>query len=257
MRLATLAAGVTSLTNKEVETALHKLVFTFTTPTADVPAGSGSIRSKAAAEFASICGSAALSIVKQSASGNENLMTKLLIKDIAEISTNHEGVVEIDLNDAGTHYVCKFTVEISEFAFRLDDSAKLIINLENKVSNAVLDIDAMDHPVTSSEYIKYENKYVNENTPKDFPVGDHYLLAVPDTNYSSLDLHYSSGRVISYTRDEIRQMVVDSEEEVIRWKGLHVGGYAKWICILLEGVNKITVTNNANSNIMLLRKQSA
>lgn len=256
MKLAVIAAGVTSLQNKEVETAIHKLAFTITTPTADVPAGTGSTRKRTSEEFASICANATLSIVKQSAYGNENLMTRLKLSDIAEISTYHEGVVEIDLNDAGTHYVTKFTVEISDAAFRLDDSAKLIISIEDKPTTSVMEINAIDHPITTNQYIKYENKYCNANTPKDFPIDGHYCLAIPNNVYSALDLHYNTGRVISVPVEEMRQNMVDSEEEVIRYKGLHIGGFANWITIGLEGVKKVTVTNSSNSNIMLLKGQT-
>lgn len=258
MQIASLGAGTTSLTNKELEASVHKIGFRITTANADVPASSGNTRDKAIADLAAICGSAVVKLVLQDGVTNETLIEDVLLKDIAEISAYNEGTVAIEKNTAGTHWVTEFALEVSNnAAFVASDKAKLILTVSGKVANATMDVYAIDHPAMTDTFIVYENKYVNQNTAKEFFVPGHYAVSLPAATLKSIELQYANGRVCTLEPQEVRQLLVDSDEAIYSHLGALVKGIGAWYTMSLVGAVKIKVTCTANANIILTREAAA
>ena len=254
MQIAVLNGATPSLTNKELETGVHKLRFAFS----GIGAQSAEVLTPdAAAIFAALIGDTKISLSRQDATNTVTLMQTLLLREIAEASTFHEGVITItrkyDNAVANNNTIdVEFSVEISEEAFKGDDGQKVILNLEGKPANVSCTIDAIDHPENSTRVIKYENKYLNANVSKDFPCDGHYAAALPISKITSLELRYRNGKTVKMSQSEVRQTILDGQDPVynINGKVAFIGTIG---VVSLVGVYEIGVTLTDNSNIYLMR----
>lgn len=245
MRIASLAAGTVALTNQTIETSIHKLGFTFKP--------SSITATTAEAIVQEVIGTTKITLIKQDGASTETLLQRLSLADVAEISAYNEGVVFIDT----TAKVVEFTLEISNAgAFKLDDSAKLILNIDDK-PNVALDIEALDHMIQTHEYIRYEARFVNANSTKDFSIENHYAVAVPADILDAIELNYENGKVLKLSQSEAKKLLRDSQDPILNLDGKTTYGYAKFLVLAVDHCHKISVTTTDNQNIYLLRNAIA
>ena len=245
MRITTLALADTSLLNKEIESAVHKLSFTIAGAIAD-----GTLSDM----FYTMIGGAKLTMQKQGG-GNDTISQSLQLSDLAEIGTYNEGF--IDLESSGGNATLKFTVEVAlNAAFKADDNTKIVLNIENKVAGYTWAIDAIDHANKTLSYIKYDNKYLNPNVSKDFPCAEHYAMAVIVADIVAVELYYDNNSVVKLSRYEYEQMLRDSQDIVGSKNGAVKHGYLDdgFGVINIENCWKVSLTCSQPTNAIFVKQ---
>ena len=260
MRIVSLASGDTLVSNKELETAVHKLAFTFNGVMAAL---AETAKPNIQSHLDTIINNTSLTLTKQDGFTTDTLIQDIKLKDLGEISTFHEGVIKITRAfDAGVgaNNTCaiEFTVEIDEeSALAMDDKAKLMLSVANKPTGVTLAIDVIDSPINGNIYSKYESKFVNANVAKDFRIEEHYAVALPIASLTSLELHYSNGKVMKLTADEIKKIKFDDQDETIIINGLVTAGVFNWAVLDVRACTKLNVILSSSTNFYLLKKAIA
>ena len=233
MEIVNLIAGQTSVSNKELETAVHKLLFVFE---------GASDGTDVAGILADLVGDAEMTLTKQDGNGNVPLHPQLLIRDLGEISTFETGAITIETTSPGNYRV-SFTVDITEGgALKLNDRAKLLFNLKSKPAASVLSIDALDDFSYTSSYIKYDKKFVNANTRKDFVLkpNQDYMAAIQLDKIKEIGLFYPiSRKTVRYSQREIKQLLLDRSWSVVDNDGAMVLGVFNLALLDLRGVHTL------------------
>lgn len=260
MKIATLNGATAALTNKEIEASVHKLGFTFAgvTDTLATPEASPDPDSI----IDDLIGDTEITISRQDGSNTDVLINRLKIRDVAEISTHNEGVVFITRAYSATAgdnlATIEFTLEIANgAAFKLDDASKLLLNIEGKPANMTLDIETIDHPIVGKNYIAYDTKYVNANSSKDFAIEQHYAMALPVADVTTVELHFTNGKSIILTKTEIQKLTRDAQDEVFIINNKVIYGYYVWAVLSVEECWKATLLLTAGKNIYLIKNQTA
>lgn len=247
MEISILNLGTTSLTNKEIETAVQSLSFTMTAVT---PAATD-----AAGILAAVIGSAEMNLQKQNGTDTQTLIQSLPLRDLAEICTHNDGVVRIFKSGANT--VVSFTIEIcNNGALHLDDNSKLLFALSNVPATTSLTVDGLDHPVNTPLYIKYESKFVNALVSKDFSIDAAYAIALPIGNLKALELTYTNGKNVKFSKREVEQVLAMSQDPIYNLDGLITVGYGKYAVLSCEDVITARVTLDSSTNFYLLKNQN-
>lgn len=260
MRLTTLDANTSQLTNREIETAVHKLGFKFS---GTMPKAAETTRPDIAAHITALVGNTAITLQKQDGVTTEVLLQNLLLADISDISAYNEGMIFIDRRfdanvDANNTAIVEFTIEVANNkAFKAQDGTKLMLDVKDKPAGVVCDIEAIDHAINDHEYIQYETKFVNQNVSKDFALNGHYGVAVPVNDIVAMELHYTNGKVVRLTLTEVQKMLRDSQDEIVVINGLVTFGYNKYAVLNLEHCYQVSVTLSQSENIYLLKTLSA
>lgn len=246
MEISYLPTGSTSLTNKEIETSIQSLAFTFRaakTITASTEPG---------AIVTAVIGDAEMNLQKQSGSETQTLIQTLPMRDLAEICTHNGGMIRID--EDTTHYEVSFTVEVTNHgALTLDDNAKLLLALSTLQADTSITIDGIDSPLNTELFVKYESKFVNANVSKDFAIEAHYAIALPIENVKALELSYLNGRNVKMSQREIKQVLRDSQDLIISANSGTVIGYSKFAVLSVEDVVTARVTLDNSTNFYLLK----
>lgn len=247
MEISYLPAGSTSLTNKEIETSIQSLAFTFKAPLAvcDIETPLGLIAD-------AVIGDTEMNLQKQSGSETQTLIQTLPLRDLSEICTHNSGMVNIARTE--THYLVSFTVEVTNHgALSLDDNAKLLLALSNIPVNTSVTIDGIDSPLNTALFVKYESKFVNANVSKDFTIEAHYAIALPTENIKALELSYVNGRNVKMSKREIQQVLRDSQDLIFNSVNKTVIGYDKFAILSVEDVVSCRVTLDQSTNFYLLK----
>lgn len=260
MKIATLNGATAALTNKEIESSVYKLGFTFegvvaTLATPEATPDPASI-------LTTLIGDTEITISKQDGQNTSVLINRMKLKDVAEISTHNEGVIFISRAYSATAgdnlATIEFCLEVSnDAAFKLDDQAKLILNIEGKPANMTLDVETIDHPNVGNQYIAYDSKFVNLGASKDFAVEQHYAVAVPIADTTSIELHYNNGKSVILTASEVKKTLRDSQDEIFIINNKTIYGCYTWAVLSIEQCYKITVLMSASKNIYLIKNQAA
>lgn len=246
MEIAFLPYGSSSLTNKEIETSIQSLAFTFTAPKTITSS------TEPGAIVTAVIADAEMNLQKQSGTETQTLIQTLLLRDLAEICTHNGGMIRVDQDS--THYHVSFTVEVTNLgALTLDDNAKLLLALSNLDTNTSCTIDGIDSPLNTELFVKYESKFVNANVSKDFTIDAHYAIALPIANVKALELSYSNGRNVKMSQREIKQVLRDSQDLIISTDTSTVIGYNKFAVLSVEDVVTARVTLDDSTNFYLLK----
>ena len=251
MEIAVLPIGVTSLTNKEIETSIQALAFTLT-------AHGVWTDPKVALDY--IIAGAEINIQKQSGSDTQTLIQSLRIADLAEICTHNEGVIHIlspnPLSPLKT--VVKFTIEVCNGgALLLDDNSKLLVAFNNFPADEIqITVDAIDHPQSTDTYIRYEAKFCNANVSKDFNIEAAYAMSLPIDKVKALELTYSNGKNVKLTKRELEMILLMAQDPVYNFNGRTHFGVGFFATLSVEAVITARVTLTENSNFYLLKNQN-
>lgn len=247
MEISVLNLGTTNLTNKEIETAVQSLSFTMTAVT---PAATD-----AAGILTAILGTSEMNLQKQNGTDTQTLIQSLPLRDLAEICTHNDGVIRIFTSGANT--VVSFTIEISNNgALHLDDNSKLLFALSGIPATTSVAIDGIDHPVNTELYIRYESKFVNALVSKDFSIDAAYAIALPIGNLKALELTYRNGKNVKFSKREVEQVLVMSQDPIYNLNGLVTVGFGKYAVLSCEDVMSARVTLDASTNFYLLKNQN-
>lgn len=246
MEISYLPEGSTSLTNKEIETSIQSLAFTFKAlATVSDSLNPGEIASAVIVDTE-------MNLQKQSGSETQTLIQTLPLRDLAEICTHNSGMVSVRLE--GLYYLVSFTVEVTNHgALTLDDNAKLLLALSNIPPNTTVTIDGIDSPLNTELFVKYESKFVNANVSKDFAIEAHYAIALPTENIKALELSYVNGRNVKMSKREIQQVLRDSQDLIFNSATNTVIGFDKFAILSVEDVVSCRVTLDSSTNFYLLK----
>lgn len=252
MEIVNLPAGFGSITNKEIETGVQSLAFHFTgVSAASLINGLQNIRQI----MSDVIGGAEMNIQKQDGSDTQSLIQSLKIVDLAEICTHNDGVISI--RRIADNVTIDFTIEVSTGgALQMNDNGKLMFAINNVPATSELIIDAIDHALATKAYIKYESKYVNANTSKDFLIDAAYAVALPTNGVKALELTYENGKNVKLSDREIQQILRDSQDMIFTVNGVLTLGSYSWSVLSVEHVQSMRLTLDSSANFYLLKNQT-
>lgn len=247
MEIAVLLPGTTNLTNKEIETSVQALNFELTGP------HGGAILPGAILE--AVVGNAEINIQKQDGHDTQSLIQSLGIRDLAEIATHNDGVIMIVVT--GANATVSFGIEIANLAaLTLNDQAKLMMAISGLPVTTGCIIDGLDSAINTSEYIKYESKYVNANVSKDFGIDAAYAMALPIGNVKALEMTYTNGKNVKLSKREIKSVLTNSQDPIYNLDGRVIFGFDKFAVLSVEHVVSVRVTLDISTNFYLLKNQT-
>jgi hypothetical protein len=254
MEIVSLALGTSSISNREIESPVHRLNFTITGRVPGTNFGTNNLTGI----LVSLIGSMKINLQKQDGTANETLMENLSVMQLAEMATHGEGCIVIRENYDYTDYVVTFSVEVCpDGALELGEHQKLMLGLSSIPAAAAVVIDALDHPVTSPLYVKYENKFVNANTQKSFAIDNALAIALPRVNFTKLELLYNNGKNVILNKREIEQILMDAEDTIIDDRSVYfITGMHDLYILSVEEAIEAKVTLDASTNFFLIKNQA-
>lgn len=242
-----MAAGQSSLTNKEIETSVSELSFTVTGP------HGGATTARAILE--AVMGATVISLQKQDTNNTTTMIQRLNVADLAEISAHNKGVVNIIVTGANAEI--GFSVEVAhDSAVPLNDEAKFMYSVDGLPAGTSCTIDAIDHGNVALHHINYDNKFANANVAKDYDIEAAYGLALPVDKVTEVELLFENGRRVKLSKREIKRVLIDSQDVVFCLDGKVQFGHGKWAVLSVEQVSSARVTLSESTNFYLLRNQS-
>lgn len=247
MEIVTLNPGTTTLTNKELETAISKLSVQVT------GANNGAVTPEAV--LAELLGSATITIQKQDSQNTTTVIQSMPLAHLAEISAHNAGVVGINTN--GANSTAKFTIELTDdAALQMGDNSKFLVSIAGLPAAVTFIMDALDHHNSTNVYIAYENKFVNANVGKDFDIDGAFAMALPAANIDAIELTHMNGKTVKLTQREVKQELLDLQDSVYNFDGKVFYGYGKFCVINVSEFSRVRVTLNASTNFYLIKNQS-
>jgi hypothetical protein len=254
MKIAIIPSGTTALVNKEIETSVNKLLFDVVFLEAnDAAALTDQSMEAAKAAILKVLGTSTATLTKETQGNTITIWNKVPLEKLAEASTNNGGVIRIDVLADRTRL--RFTVELSvDSANTLNDSAKMILSIDNKVSASSMDISAMDHPVSANSLLKYEARSLDANVAKDIDTKTTSVLVIPVDSLDRAEVYYNNGRQIIMSQDELKQQMFDSQDPVIAFNGNTFYGYLNHCVLNVENVWKVSLTMTSNQNIYVIKQ---
>ena len=248
MQIASVASGQTTLINKEIETSVQKLLFRLSLAS-NLPI---TTPAEIKAALTAIIGTAQISVLFDEVLTPLN---KASLLTIAEACTNNEGTIH--LSSTGTVLTCEFTIELSNSgAVRASDNRKVTVDISGKVSSSTMDVYALDHPADAVNLLITEAKFINANTEKDFNVDDADVITLPIENLVDIKINYNNGRLVTFSKDELKSQMKDSQDMIISTPAGVVTGYLNQACINVEMATRVTVKLDTSTSFYITKTKS-
>lgn len=246
MKIISLASGVTSLVNKEIETSVQRLFVDLKLAKTDADYVETAAYAKSL--IADMCGTTKVTILAQRADLTETLVREIELAKLLEASTPNECVMRLDYDGLNARLRGNIDVAI-DGAAKLNQNTKLLISINGKVSTATLDIYTMDLPVETNLAQKMEEIHMNANVEKAITTEGLSTLVLPADKIVSLKAYYRNGRQISIDPEELKQRMFDTEDPILCFNGIVYFGHFSYICFSVSECWKVELSINATEPI--------
>lgn len=247
MKIAYLNAA-TSLINKEIETSVHSLLFDLSFDNVLLV----DTMQNALNMLQTALGSASINLSRENGSETQTLFAKIPLFQLAEMSANNGGVIRIDADGAKVRI--RFSIELSnDGSFRLNDDAKIILNIENIPPARDLSIYALDLPSDATSILQYEKKFLNANVEKDLDTTFSDVFACNIDQLDLIKLYYNNGKMVTLLRDELKVQLLHSQDPILVADGKTYYGYANMATVNVQDCWKISATLNTSETVYIIK----
>ncbi|TJY33386.1 hypothetical protein [Pontimicrobium aquaticum] len=153
--------------------------------------------------------------------GNVKILNKVLLKDFILASTFADGLVAGDTaNSVGLSALCEIakfvnmqTGESSGGAIPLAGDEVIIVELTDLVSAQTYTVNGIEYPQIANAFVSSERKTINsDETVRELIVQHRNVMVLGSKSVlESIDMRFSNGRNVTYTKKEIEAISNDVE----------------------------------------------
>lgn len=248
MKIANIAAATTVLVNKEISTRIWKLNIDQSLASVLPVTTATEIKAAIAAAFPP---AAKLTITYQGGMAGTPFRS-ISIADILELSANNGGTVRVESD--GTTLRVRGSIEFSNHgAVQLNEAASIMLNIEGKVSAAIMDVYAMDTNTTARNILDYQTRAFEAAVPKDQNCEGVACLGLPIEVLDTIELFYKNGQKVLLPMEEVKQLLMDGQKPVIMANGKIYIGYFNFAVLNVEECINARITFTAATNAYIVR----
>lgn len=194
---------------------------------------------------------ATIEIEKQtSTAGGYAISPEIKFTDLLEIAAANEGC--IDLRTNGSNFELRATVELSDFgAIEIREQEFFKVKFAS-FGSVQFDVYTVDAHTTSPVHNVLKNFFVNANTPKSLEVPNSRWIAMPDASFKKIDVIDAAGRLVTYEKEELRQVCNEGNEIASNADGKIRPGYHNLLVLNVSDAQRVVITTTSSVNVYTL-----
>lgn len=199
--------------------------------------------------------------------GTKQLITNMVMADLAEICANNEGFIKIENPSPKTAKLCTahFSVELSNvgaipagkddyIAVELEGFANYLDPVDGTSNDATVKIHSIGSFVTVSEHIKYSPIALNTNQQLKFGCESHYAFATTSSN-EKIYFYGATGQTWELRPDELEHIACDVSDGVYLVNDGMVP-YNRWRVIPIQLATECIAQAQAANTIYLMSNKN-
>lgn len=230
--------SLTGNTSVNVESRASKIAFVCTSPKG--------ARTDAATILDDLA-NAKIEIEKQTTNGGYPILPEIDFTDLIEMASAHDGSILITTE--GSNFVLRASVALAdEAAIDLKENEFFKITL-TAFTGVAVDVYAIDLPSSSATHNVFKTLYCNANTAKNIDVRAAKNIAIPDAIAKKIEIVDNQGRLVSFEKEEMRQICNEVNAVAAVIDGKTYTGYLSLLVIPVANAHTVRVTTTAAGSV--------